>query len=111
MHLDTRGVQRHHLDLHAHQLLALQFLEHLVQHTCLGPAAHARVDRVPVAEPIGQPTPLAAVFGHIQHGVDHLQIAQADVAPLHGQAVFDAFELLGCDLHACSFTSDQSQRN
>ena len=111
MHLDARGVQRHRLDLHAHQLLALQLLEHLVQHASLGPATHARIDRVPITEPLGQPAPLAAVLGNIQHGVDHLQVAQADVAALHGQAVFDAFELLGCDLHACSFTLDDSRHN
>ena len=77
----------------------LQLLEHLVQHARLGPAAHARVDRVPVAEPIGKPAPLAALFGHVQHGIDGLQIGHADVASLLGQTRFDKGELRGTDFH------------
>ena len=70
------------------------------QDTGLGPAVHARVDRVPVAEPFGQSAPLAAMLGHIEDGVDYLQVAQADIAALLGQTVLDGGELLGCDLHA-----------
>src|SRR5574337_151688 len=99
MHLDAGGVQRHRFDPDAHQLLALQRLEHLVEHAGLGPAAHARIDRVPVAESLGQPTPLAAVLRNKQHRVDHLQVAHADIAALLRQAVLDAGKLLGRDFH------------
>ena len=99
VHLDDRAVQRHRLDLDAHHLLALQFLEHLVEHACLRPPTHARIDRVPIAKSLGQTPPLATVLGDIQHGVDYLQVGHADIATLLGQAVLDALELLGCDLH------------
>jgi len=82
MNLDARGIQRDRLDLDAHDLGLLQLLEHPIEHTRLGPAIHAGVDRVPVAEALGQPSPFAAVFGHVKDGVDHLQVAQADVAAL-----------------------------
>ena len=53
MHLDTCGIQRHSLDLDAHDLSLLQFLEHAIEHAGLGSAAHAGVDGVPVAEACG----------------------------------------------------------
>ena len=110
MDLDAGGVQRDRLDLDAHDLGPLQFLEHAIEYTGLGPAVHARVDRVPVAEPFGQSTPLAAMLGHIEDGVDYLQVAQADIAALLGQTVLDGGELLGCDLHArdCPAQSQKS---
>lgn len=49
MHLDAGAVQRDGLDLDLHDLSALQLLERTIEHARLGPAAHARVDRVPVA--------------------------------------------------------------
>ena len=75
MHLDARAVQRHGFDLDAHDLGLLQLLEHAIEHAGLGPTVHACVDRVPVAEPLGQATPLAAVLGHVEDGVQDLQVA------------------------------------
>lgn len=43
-------------------LLTLQFLEHTVKYTILGPAIHARIDRVPVAETFWQATSFAAML-------------------------------------------------
>jgi hypothetical protein len=40
------------------------------------------------------------MLGHIEDRIDHLQVAQADVATLLGQAVLDGSELFGRDLHA-----------
>lgn len=93
MHLDAGGVQRHSFELDLHDLRALQLLKGTVEHAQLGPAVHARVDGVPVAETLGQATPLAAVLGDVQDGVEHLQIAQADIAALPRQALGDLFEL------------------
>lgn len=84
MHLDAGGVQRHGFDLDAHHLGLLKFLEHAVQHASLGPAVHACVDGVPVAEALGQSTPFAAVLGHEEDCIQDLQVAQADVAALRG---------------------------
>ena len=105
MDLDARGVERDRFDLDAHDLRSLQLLEHAIKYTGLGPAVHARVDGVPVAKPLGQSAPLAAMLGHIEDRIDHLQVAQADVATLPGQTVLNRGELLGCDLHASKYPS------
>lgn len=100
MDLDAGGVQRDCFDLDAHDLCSLQLIEHAIEDTGFGPAVHAGVNRVPVAKAHGQSAPLAAMLGHIEDRIDHLQVAQADVATLPGQAVLNGGELLGCDLHA-----------
>ena len=84
MNLHDRAVQRHCLDLDAHDLRALQLLEDTVEHAALGPATHARVDCVPIAEPLGQASPLATVLGHVEDRVQNTQVRQADVASLSG---------------------------
>mgnify|MGYP003598888410 CR=1 FL=1 len=99
MDLDAGGVQRDRLNLDAHDLCALQLLEHAVKDAGFGPAVHARINRVPVAKAIWQSAPLAAMLGHIEDRIDNLQIAQADVASLPGQAVLNGDELFGHDLH------------
>jgi hypothetical protein len=99
MHLHDGAVQRHGLDLDAHDLGALQLLEHPVEHAVLGPAVHTGVDRVPVAEPLGQAPPLAAMLGHVEDRVENLEIGQADVASLHRHAVGDALVLGFGDFH------------
>ena len=100
MYLDARAVERHGFDLDAYHLSTLQLLEHPVENPCLGPAIHARVDGVPIAEPLGQSTPLAAMLCDVEHCVQHRQIRQADVAALRGKAMFDLVELGLRDLHA-----------
>ncbi len=100
MHLHDGAVQRHGLDLDAHDLGPLQLLEHPVEHAALGPTVHARIDGVPVAETLGKAAPLAAVLGNVQDGVQHAQIGQADVATLRRQAILDLLELGLRDLHA-----------
>ena len=100
MHLHDGAVQRHGLDLDPHDLRLLQLLEHSIEHAALGPAIHACIDGVPIAEALGQAAPLAAVLCDIQDRVQHAQIGQADVATLSRQAVLDLSELGLCDLHA-----------
>ena len=46
--------------------LLLQFSEHLIQYTLLGPAIHAHIDTVPIAEPARRSSPLAPVLSHVQ---------------------------------------------
>ena len=100
MHLDARAVERHGFYLDAHHLSALQLLEHPVENARLGPAVHARVDGVPIAEPLGQSAPLAAMLCDVEHCVQHCQVRQADVATLRGKAMFDLLELGSRNLHA-----------
>ena len=84
MHLDADTVERNRLDPDSSHLLALQFLEYLVQDASLGPTTHACLDRVPVAEPFGNFAPLAAVFGPVQQGIDYMQIGHTAVVSLFG---------------------------
>ena len=99
MHFDHGAVQRHGFDLDADDLLALEALEDAVEHSGLAPAVHARVDGVPVAEVLRQPAPLAALLGHMQDGVEHAEVGQADVPPLPRQAVFNLAILHFGDFH------------
>ena len=109
MDLDACGVQRDSFDPDTHDLCTLQLLKHAIQDAGFGPAIHARVNRVPVAEAFGQSAPLTAMFGHIKNRIDHLQIAQADVATLPGQAVFNGGELFRRDLHVGDFLAQSSR--
>jgi hypothetical protein len=64
MHLDGRTLQGYGFDLETDDLILLQLREDSIQYATFGPAIHAGVDRVPVAEPFGQAAPFAALFGH-----------------------------------------------
>ena len=80
MNLHNRAIQTDRLDLDTDELLLLQLLEHPIEHAALRPAIHARIDRVPVAEPLRQSAPLTAVLGYVENRVDHLEIVMRDVA-------------------------------
>jgi len=99
MNLHHGAVQRYRLDLDAHDLGLLQLLEHPVEHPALAPAVHARIDRVPIAEALGQAAPLAALLGHVQDGIQNTEVGQTHVAPLRGQAVRDLFVLGAGNFH------------
>src|SRR5512145_2271588 len=99
MHLDDGTVERNGLDLDAHDLLLLQLREYAIEHTALGPAVHAGIDRVPVRESLGQTTPLAPLLGNVEDRVENLQIRQADIAALARQAVGYALVLGFGDFH------------
>jgi hypothetical protein len=77
MHLDCGTVQPDGFDLDADDLSMLQLRKYPIQHSVLRPAVHPGVDGVPVAEPLGQATPFAALLGNIQERVQHPQIGQA----------------------------------
>ena len=51
MNFDHGTVHRVRLELDSHYLFSLQMFEYPVEHTVLGPAVHACVDRVPSAKP------------------------------------------------------------
>ena len=80
----------------------LQLRENPIQHAAFGPAVHAGVDRVPVAEALGQAAPFAALLGHVQDRVQHSQIGQTHVATLGWQTVLDQTVLCVGDFHARS---------
>ena len=103
MNLDAGGVHGYRFEFNAHDLSTLQLLEHPIKHAGFGPAIHARVDGVPVAKALGQPAPLAAMLGDIQHRIQNNEIGQADVTALRGKAVFDLLELGLRDFHAVQY--------
>jgi len=111
MNLDHCTIQRDRFDLYANDLLTLQFLEHTIKHTLLGPAIHSRIDRVPVAETLWQAAPLAAMLGNVKDRVQHLQVRHADVAALLRQAMFDPLKLLFRDFHRLSIRSSGDSVN
>ncbi len=82
MHLHRSRVQTEGFDANADNLLQLQLLKHPIQNTALCPTIHAYVDRMPVAEPLGQAASLAAMLSHIEDCVEHLQIAQPYIPAL-----------------------------
>lgn len=94
MNFDRRAVQTHALDTHREDLLGLQPRKDPIQDPRFAPPVHPGVDRVPAAEMLGQTTPLAAMFHHIEQSVDQLQVGQTHVAALARQAVGDAIELV-----------------
>jgi hypothetical protein len=104
MHLHRSTVQSHRFDLDADDLSVLQLCEYPIEHTALRPAIHAGVDRVPVAKPLGQTAPFAALLGYVQNGVQHPQIGQAHVAALGRQTVLDLAVLRFGDFHPCSIS-------
>lgn len=99
MNFDDGAVHGHRFDFDPDDLLFLQGREHAVQDPCLGPAVHPSIDRVPVAESLGQSSPFAAVFGHVQNGVKHLEVGETDVASLSREATFDTLVLGLCEFH------------
>ena len=98
--LHRGAVQGNRLNPDSQYLLPLQGLEDPLQDSVPGPAVHAGIDRVSVAEPCRQSPPLAAVFGSIEYGVERLQVGEADAATLHWQAVGDALVLFFRNLHS-----------
>jgi len=75
MHFDNSGVQTHRFDPDTHDLSMQQwFKENAIQYTALRPAIHPGIDRVPIAEPLGQTTPRAAMLGHVQDSIEYGQI-------------------------------------
>jgi hypothetical protein len=82
MDLNDGTVQRHGFELHADDLRLLQLGKDAIQHAALRPPIYARIDRVPVAEPLGETTPFAALLGDIQDRVQDLQSVERDVAAL-----------------------------
>lgn len=99
MHLDAGAIQRYGFEFHPNDLIRLKLLEDPIQHTGLGPPVHARIDGVPVSEPLGQSAPLTAVLCDVKDRVEYIQIRKADVATLPRQAVFDQRELITSYFH------------
>src|ERR1700689_5627162 len=99
MYFDDGAVQAPPVDPDAPPLLMLQFLEQSIQNPRFRPAIHARVDRVPVAKPLGQAAPFAAIFCYKQNRVHDLKVAERDIAALNRQKFLDPTELLLSDFH------------
>lgn len=103
MDLDDGTVQGDGFDLHAEDLSVLQLCKDAIQHPALRPPIHASIDGVPVAEPLGQPTPFATLLGDVQDGVEHVQIVERYVAALRRQTRRDVAILCVGDFHATQY--------
>lgn len=99
MEFDAGTVQRNSFNTDTDDLLMLKLSKHTAQDTTLCPAIHASVDSMPVAEALGQSSPLAAMLGNIKNGIENLQVRMADVATLTRHAVLDLLILSFGDFH------------
>ena len=85
---------RQHFYLEMDDARLAQLGKHLGEHAGLGPAVHPGVHRMPVAKMLGQIPPGAVVGHHVQNGVEHLPVGQADIAALQGKAMCNPGKLL-----------------
>ncbi len=99
MDFDAGAVQRNSFNTDTDDLLMLKLPKYMAQYTTLCPAIHAGIDGMPVAESLGQSSPLAAMLGNVKNGIENLQIGMADVATLTRQAVLDLLILSFGDFH------------
>ena len=102
MDLDEGAVQGHGFELYAEDLRVLQLGKDAIQDPALRPPVHARIDGVPVAEPLGQAAPFAPLLGDVQNSVEHLQIVKRHVAAWRRQTRRDVAILGVGDFHARS---------
>jgi hypothetical protein len=102
MHFDGGAVQGNGFDLDADDLIVLQLCEHPIQHPVLRPPIHAGIDGVPIAKPLGQSAPFAALFGDVQDGVQYPHIGQAHIAALPRQTLLDQAVLRFGDFRSIS---------
>ena len=76
--------------------------EQLLKHAAAGPAAEPRVDREPIAEPLRQRAPLAAVLQDVQDRVDEVDGRNPHVPALNREQRADFGVLFCCGLfHDC----------
>jgi hypothetical protein len=108
MDFDKSTVQRDGFELHADDLSLVQLGKDAIQHPALRPPIHARIDRVPVPEPLGEATPFAALLGDVQDRVEYLQIGERDVAALRRQASLDVTILSLGEFHVRSIAETGS---
>ena len=108
MDLDDGTVQRDGFKLHADDVSLLQLGKDAIQHPALRPPVHARIDRVPVPEPLGQAAPFAALLSDVQDRVQDLQIVERDVAALGRQASRDVTILSLGEFHGRSIAQTWS---
>jgi len=105
MHLDERAVEADRLDLDAEDLLVPNFPEQAIVDAGLGPADHARIDRVQVAEALREAAQLAAVLSDMQDRVGPLEVAERAAAALRRQQRRDPIERRCCDFQAASIST------
>ena len=102
MNLDNGTIQRHGFDRDADDLRLLQLGKDAIEHPAFRPPVHARIDRVPIPELLGQAAPFAALLGDVQDRIQHLQIVERDVAALCRQASLDVTILSLGEFHVRS---------
>ena len=99
MHLHRGAVQRANFHLDGNDLHRLHRFKDTRQNPLSGPAAHPRIDGVPVAVLLGQPAPLRSVLCNVKDGVEDFQIAVGQAAAMLGKAVGDAVIVLLSQAH------------
>jgi hypothetical protein len=109
MDLHDSAIETHRFDLDADELFLLQLLEEPIQHARFSPAIHPQVDRMPVAKPLRQSAPFAAVLRHVEDRVDDHEILMRDVATLARQERFDASKLFSGNFHTAIVSNSDNR--
>lgn len=99
MYLHDGAIQGHGLNLDLNNLLGLENFKNPLQHPAFTPPIEPGVDTVPVPKALWQPSPLAALLGHVKHRIEQRKVRNFHVPALHGQRVFNLFELRRSQFH------------
>ena len=99
MDLDACAVERDGFDANSGYLRFLNFFENSFQHAVFGPSVHSCVNSVPISVALGKGPPFTPILGHIQNGVEELQVVDGDITSLLRQAVGNQMELFRSYLH------------
>jgi len=96
MNFDARAVEAKAVDGHADHVVFLKRIKQPIQDARICPTAHPGVNRVPLAEPLRQGPPLAAILGNKEDGIDHRQVRNPNIPTLNWQVGADQRVLLFC---------------
>ena len=86
-------------DVEVDELFLLQAFEYPLDYSVAGPAAEPHVDGVPVPEFFGKAPPFAALFQHVEDGVEGVEVGDFDAAPLFRERVCYTLVLFLCYSH------------
>ena len=82
MNLNAGAIERRCLDANSNNLVTLQLTDQAVQHSRLGPSIQSRIDRVPIAKPFAQRSPLAALLRNLEDRMENLKVGHRNIASL-----------------------------
>ena len=89
MNFHRCAIERTDLHLDLDNLQRLHGLEDPCQYSSFGPAAHPRIDGMPMTVFFWQPPPFRPVFCNVEDRIENFQITVGQAAAMLGKAVGD----------------------